>query len=279
MHAFGIDKLAVQFSKKSPEQLEHDANERQQRRWSWLSIATMIVSFIHMVAALSLFSDGSFFGNIAAILMTALVDGATWVVANYKDYSKRRNKQRSWLVSTLLYVALFISFSLNLAYLLIHRPVALPPLVAYGIALAFSLFIPLCIAVASLARGELEDDKTHMGDAQMPKIREVADTAFVPLESHNDSASVLPEPAKDREIKPRAGNGKSDILYNDSAKILAILRENNIQTIDNASELARQVGWSSPSTGAKALAHLRANGYVDERGNVVAFAQTHEVQP
>ena len=235
----------------------------------------MIVSFIHMVAALSLFSDGSFFGNIAAILMTALVDGATWVVANYKDYSKRRNKQRSWLVSTLLYVALFISFSLNLAYLLIHRPVALPPLVAYGIALAFSLFIPLCIAVASLARGELEDDKTHMVDAQMPKIREVADTAFVPLESHNDSASVLPEPAKDREIKPRAGNGKSDILYNDSAKILAILRENNIQTIDNASELARQVGWSSPSTGAKALAHLRANGYVDERGNVIVFAQAN----
>lgn len=158
---YAVTRAAVEVAQVdlTPAQVELAAIERQQRRWSWLSIATMIVSFIHMVGALALFSDGSLMGTFAAILMTALVDGATWVVANYTDYAKRRNKQRNLLVSTLLWVALTISFGLNLAYLLVHRPSNLNMVIGVGIAFAFAAFIPLCIGVASLARGELEDDK------------------------------------------------------------------------------------------------------------------------
>lgn len=149
--------------------IELNAIDRQQRRFSGLSIATMVVSFVHMVAALSLFSDGSKLGNLAAFLMTGLVDGATWVITGYIDYARRRNLKRNRLVAGLLWGALAISFGLNLAYLLAHQPPVdkVPAFVSIGIAIVFSVFIPACIGVASLARGELEDDKTqHMQAAQ-----------------------------------------------------------------------------------------------------------------
>jgi uncharacterized membrane protein (DUF485 family) len=143
--------------------IELQAINRQQQRFSWLSIATMLVSFVHMVAALALFSDGTYLGNIAAILMTGLVDAATWVITGYLDYSKRRNLKRNWLIKGLLGFALAISFGLNLAYMLAHMPPAdkVPQVISVGIAIVLSIFIPLCIGVASLARGELEDDKTQ----------------------------------------------------------------------------------------------------------------------
>lgn len=152
--------IAVQRVEKTPEDIELSAIERQQRRFFWLSIGTMIVSFIHMVGALALFSDGSTIGKFAAFLMTGLVDGATWVVTGYFDYAKRRNLKRGKLVASLLVVALIISCGLNLAYLITHMPAALPGIVGWSIALAFAVFIPLCIAVASAERGQLEDDKT-----------------------------------------------------------------------------------------------------------------------
>lgn len=140
--------------------IELAAIDRQQRRFSWLSIATMVVSFIHMVGALALFSDGSVIGMIAALLMTGLVDGATWVVTGYYDYAKRRNLKRGKLVALLLAVALLISCGLNLAYLITHMPATLPGVVGWSVAVGFAAFIPLCIAVASAERGQLEDDKT-----------------------------------------------------------------------------------------------------------------------
>jgi hypothetical protein len=156
----GASRAAVRPETTAQEDIELAAIERQQRRFSGLSIATMIVSFIHMVGALALFSDGSLLGGIAAFLMTGLVDGATWVVTGYYDYAKRRNLKRGRLVALLLTVALTISCGLNLAYLITHMPATLPGLVGWSIAVAFSLFIPLCIAVASAERGQLEDDKT-----------------------------------------------------------------------------------------------------------------------
>jgi MFS family permease len=145
----------------SPDNVELAAIERQQKRFFWLSIATMIVSFIHMVGALALFSDGSFWGAVATFLMTGLVDAATWVVTGYYDYAKRRKLKRGKLVASLLVVALVISCGLNLAYLITHMPATLPSLVGWSIAVAFAVFIPLCIAVASAERGQLEDDRTQ----------------------------------------------------------------------------------------------------------------------
>jgi predicted DNA-binding protein (UPF0251 family) len=158
--------IEVQRVEKAPEDVELAAIERQKGRFFWLSIATMVVSFIHMVGALALFSDGTTIGAFAAFLMTGLVDGATWVVTGYYDYAKRRNLKRGKLVASLLIVALIISCGLNLAYLLTHMPASLPGLVGWSIALAFAVFIPLCIAVASAERGQLEDDKTQYLAAQ-----------------------------------------------------------------------------------------------------------------
>lgn len=155
-------RVAAEYTAPAPQpdDLELSAIDRQQRRFFWLSIATMVVSFIHMVGALLLYSDGSWLGGAAAVLMTGLVDAATWVVTGYYDYAKRRKLKRGKLVATLLAVALVISWGLNLAYLIQHMPASLPGLVGWCIALAFSVFIPLCIATASAERGQLEDDKT-----------------------------------------------------------------------------------------------------------------------
>lgn len=155
-------RVAAEYTAQAPQpdDLELAAIDRQQRRFSWLSIATMVVSFIHMVGALLLFSDGSWLGGAAAVLMTGLVDAATWVVTGYYDYAKRRNLKRGKLVATLLAVALVISCGLNLAYLIQHMPASLPGLVGWCIAVAFAAFIPLCIGAASAERGQLEDDKT-----------------------------------------------------------------------------------------------------------------------
>lgn len=147
--------------------LELEAIDEQSTRMSVLSLSTIVVSFIHMVVALALFSDGSWYGNLAAFLMTALVDGATWVVTKYLDYSKRLQKARSWFIKALLGLALFISFGLNFAYMLSHAPKSVPMLLAVAIGLAFSVFIPACIAIPSLAAGELEDDRLQLRQAAL----------------------------------------------------------------------------------------------------------------
>ncbi|MFD3165500.1 hypothetical protein [Herpetosiphon sp. NSE202] len=157
--SYQIDKIAVQMSRKPAELVELEAIDRQQQRFFWLSLGTIVVSFAHMVGALALFSDGSVIGKIVAGLMTLLVDGATWVITGYYDYAKRRQLKRGKLVALLLGVALVISFGLNLIYLVTHMPSTIPTWIGWCIAIAFALFIPLCIAVASAERGQLEDDK------------------------------------------------------------------------------------------------------------------------
>lgn len=134
--------------------------DTQQRNWKYLSWATIIVSFAHMVGALTLFSDGSNWGKFIASMMTGLVDGATWVCATYLDFAKRREMKRNNAVVALLIGALTISFGLNLAYMLTNRPATLNGNVATAIAVVFSIFIPACIGVASLTVGELEDSKS-----------------------------------------------------------------------------------------------------------------------
>ncbi|MEM8534437.1 MAG: hypothetical protein AAGF95_26570 [Chloroflexota bacterium] len=141
--------------------------DRQQRRFSWISGLAIIVSFVHMAAALALFSDNAWYERGAALAMTGLVDIATWALAGYFDYARRRQTSRSGWIKTLFGFALVISMFLNGAYLYTHRPppTELPEWMSIGIAITFAVFVPMLIGVASLIRGELEDDRLALQQA------------------------------------------------------------------------------------------------------------------
>lgn len=144
--------------------LELRAIDRQQRRFAAIGLLAIVVSFVHMAAALALFSRESWYEQAAALAMTALVDIATWMLAGYVDYARRRQLSRSFWIKALFGFALAISMFLNGAYLYANRPpdALLPEWMSIGIAATFALFVPLLIGVAALIRGELEDDRPHL---------------------------------------------------------------------------------------------------------------------
>jgi uncharacterized membrane protein len=161
----------------STDPLEITAIARQQRRFGAISLLAILVSFVHMGAALALFSGPSWYEVGAALAMTALVDIATWAIVEYQAYARRRRLRRSRWVSALFGAALVISMALNGAYLYAHRPAPehLPEWLSLGVAVAFAVFVPLLIGVASLARGELEDDRLRLSQASVEAAQERAE--------------------------------------------------------------------------------------------------------
>ncbi|MEN9938482.1 MAG: hypothetical protein RLZZ387_5061 [Chloroflexota bacterium] len=157
--------------------VEVHAIERQQRRFGVISLLAIVVSFVHMGAALTLFSGPSWYEVGAALAMTALVDVATWAIAEYHHYAQRRRLARSRWVQVLFGVALAISMTLNGAYLHAHRPAPadLPEWLSIGVAVAFALFVPMLIGVAALVRGELEDDRLRVQQQASIVVQERAE--------------------------------------------------------------------------------------------------------
>jgi hypothetical protein len=137
---------------------DHDLIRRQRRRFGTLSIAAIVVSFVHMASALTLYSHTNWYDIAAALAMTALVDVVTWAVAEYLDYARRYRLQRSRWSKVLFAFALMISMFLNGAYLWAYRPATLPEWMNILIVGSFAVFVPLTIAVSSLIRGELTID-------------------------------------------------------------------------------------------------------------------------
>ena len=163
----------------TPAELELRAIDRQQRRFGRLSLLAIVVSFVHMAAALALFSGAAWYEVGAALAMTALVDVATWMLAGYFDYAARRQLACSRWIKVTFGFALAISMFLNGAYLYANRPASLPGLMGIAIAAAFAVFVPLLIGVASLIRGELEDDRLRI-EQQAAKPVALAAPAPVP---------------------------------------------------------------------------------------------------
>jgi hypothetical protein len=360
-------------------ELELEAIDRQQRRFSRLSLLAIIVSFVHIAAALALFSGAAWYEVGAALAMTALVDVATWALAGYFDYAARRRLARSIWIKATFGFALAISMFLNGAYLYAHRPPSLPGWMSIGIAGAFAVFVPMLIGVASLIRGELEDDRlwlqqqaslapianapaagpeparTQPSRARTPRgelpafanatpagSRTATVSPVVPALAANSPAH-LPEPkdgvrtqlplptttfapsstngaagtaangpaaaavfatssvaAQERvEPEPPAGNelfrpvntnadtlqglvnvlpaagasATSPISTNDVPAIVAVLRSANVHEFASARALARICGWTSSSSGPKALKQLLVAGVVRETAGGFALVE------
>jgi hypothetical protein len=270
--------------------LELHAIERQQRRFGWISVAAILVSFVHMATALALFSRESLIERGAALAMTALVDVATWAIANYVDYARRRQLTRSSWVKGLFAFALAISMGLNGAYLYAYRPSAdvLPTWTSILIAFAFAVFVPMLIGVASLIRGELEDERLCIQQAQ---ARQTLDVAALPVHqpstetikhhtnSTRDTSAVYPDREPAYGI-PTASCNRVDTLPTnhcpeppwctvhtssaiptvDVVAIVAALRAAGVDRFQFASQIGQVCGWRSRSSAVKALQALRAAG-------------------
>jgi hypothetical protein len=265
---YQVTRAAVEVERveQTPEALELVAIDRQTRRFSLLSLATIVVSFVHMVSALALFSGEHWYEGLAAMLMTGLVDFATWAVAGYIDYAKRRGLSRSGWVLALFYAALGISGGLNFAYLYANRPPAekLPSWASVLIAVVFAFFIPACIGVASLIRGELEDDRLRQEQRQAAKsakeatVREVREMRNRATQRPNEVEQPVLEGGQQRY------NAKSLIATTDVASILDALQAAGVQRFQFAKTIGDTCGWSSPSSSTKALGILREAGALRE---------------
>lgn len=257
---YQIRRAAVEIERAdaNPLDIELNAIQRQQRRFAWITYTMIGVSFVHMFTALALFSGAGWLEWLAAAGMTLMVDLATWGLAEYHHYAKRRKLARSAWVRVVFGVALFISCTLNGAYLYAHRPneQALPAWMSIVIAVLFALFVPMLIGVASLIRGELEDDRIQAMqlDAQpsvsVQKPRKASGKTnehFPPMiEAHLNSI-----PASDL-----AYNAKSEISTIDAPAIVAHLNSSGVQAFKSARELGRLCGWSSPASGSAGLKTL-----------------------
>jgi hypothetical protein len=153
-----------------------------------------------MAAALALFAGPNWYELAAALAMTALVDLATWIIAEYHHYAQRRHMARSRWVGALFILALLISMALNGAYLYVHRPTQgqLPELVSILIAIFFSIFVPMLIGVASLSRGELEDDRLRIQQSTAQQRSELALLRDDIAQAHAELARVRGELAHAR---------------------------------------------------------------------------------
>lgn len=324
-------------------ELELEAIDRQQRRFGRLSLLAIVVSFVHMAAALALFSGAAWYEVGAALAMTALVDVATWALAGYFDYAARWRLARSVWIKATFGFALAISMFLNGAYLYANRPATLPAWMSVGIAGAFAVFVPMLIGVASLIRGELEDDRLRRQQqrlelvpsgpaavpsrapsrteaprsrprrAELPRFANkpaVAEAAPLPPPAPASFANDLPQPransannmasaatsfandvaqaatsfANDasslaaanaaNDADPAATSFANEeraqpvtsaagaISTTDVGAIVTALRAANTREFANARALARICGWSSSSSGPKALKRLLAAGAV-----------------
>jgi uncharacterized membrane protein len=285
MHDYQVTRAAVEVQRvgvTAAEELEIHAIDRQQRRFGWLSILAIVVSFVHMAAALALFSRAAWYECGAALAMTGLVDVATWGLAGYFDYARRRRLSRSGWIKALFGFALVISMFLNGAYLYANRPPAdvLPEWMSIGIAAAFAVFVPMLIGVASLIRGELEDDRLQLQQRSVGQFHPSANRAAEPFvvasgrhnESLRDPLSNKALPTNETPIVApapiRTRNGKSLIATSDVASILTALRESGVTQFANARDLAKICGWSSPSSGPKAVKALLRAGALRDDGAV-----------
>lgn len=191
--------------------LEIAAIDSQRWRFGFISAAAIVVSFVHMATALILFSNESLIERGAALAMTGLVDVATWIIAEYLDYARRRSLARSWWVKILFGFALLISMFLNGAYLWANRPPEeqLPGWMSGGIAVTFALFTPMLIAVASLARGELTDDRLQRQQAATQERSATAQLAQAQAEAAQLTARVAQLEAEAAQYQATAAQAES----------------------------------------------------------------------
>lgn len=271
--SYHIKRAAVEIERADidPTAIELRAIQRQQRRFAWITYTMIGVSFVHMFSALALFSRANLIEQIAAAGMTLMVDLATWGLAEYHHYAKRRKLARSAWVRVVFGVALFISCTLNGAYLYAHRPneQALPWWMSVVIAALFALFVPMLIGTASLIRGELEDDRIQVQQRDVQSVLSVQKprrASEKPNEHRtplllNDDATAIP--ASDLSY-----NAKAEISTADAGAIVAHLLNNNTPMFSSARELGRLCGWSSPASGSAGLKTLLNTGSVqrDEQG-------------
>lgn len=261
--SYKIRRAAVEVERidRGAVDIELAAIGRQQRRFAWITYVMIGVSFVHMFAALALFSGREWYEQLAAAGMTIMVDLATWALAEYHHYATRRKLARSGWVRVLFGVALFISCTLNGSYLYANRPAEqqLPYIMAVSIAVLFALFVPMLIGVSSLIRGELEDDRIQADqraaisseDVQINRTARKALTRtneHIPLQLDAEQPSV---PASDL-----AYNAKAEIATTDAEAIILHLYSSGVQSFSSARELSRLCGWGSPSSGSAGLKTL-----------------------
>jgi hypothetical protein len=296
---------ATERMPSTTEALELHAIERQQRRFGWISVAAIVVSFVHMATALALFSREALIERGAALAMTALVDVATWAIANYVDYARRRQLTRSSWVKGLFAFALAISMGLNGAYLYAYRPSAdvLPTWTSILIAFAFAVFVPMLIGVASLIRGELEDDRLCIQQAQ---ARQTLYGPAMPVQQHptntlkHPTKSMVDASAVDRDREPVYGMDirshnrvdtfatnqcpqppsrtvpmSSMIATTDVVAIVTALRTAGVDRFQYASQIGLVCGWRSRSSAVKALQALRAAGAVHAHDGGYVLVDDH----
>lgn len=261
--SYRINRAAIEIERgdQTKTDIELAAIARQQGRFKWLTYIMIAVSFVHMFAALALFSGAEWYEQLAAAGMTLMVDLATWALAEYHHYAKRRNLARSAWVRTLFGVALFISCTLNGSYLYANRPSeqSLPYIMAVAIAVLFALFVPMLIGVASLIRGELEDDRIQAVQ-QETAVQTVQQPPRKALEKTNEH--ILTDEQAAIPASDLAYNAKAEISTADAEQIAAHLYRSGVQSFASARELSRLCGWGSPSSGSAGLRTLLANGTV-----------------
>lgn len=135
---------------------ERDMFTVHSRRFWWLSLVAIVVSYIHQATSLLLFSGDYWFDWIAGLGMTAIVDVGLWMLSEYLYEATQAKRRRGWATLAFL-IALAVSVGLNYVYLWTNRP---PPQTldewsSWIIASVFALFIPLLIGVAGLIRADL----------------------------------------------------------------------------------------------------------------------------
>lgn len=271
MDQYEVTRAAVELQKieQTPESLaiEIEATKKLIQRFRRLSVGYIFVSFTHMATTLILFSSEHWYEKVAQVAMTIGVDYAIWVTMGYVHYVKKEKEPISWWIWWIVVFAFLLVASLNFSFMYTKRPSPelLPEPVSIVIAVAFAIFVPLCVAGGAHIHGKLEDKLLFLQKRLAAKTQRkttIRDVRNSPSQRHNEAQrNQLPSPNE------RYGNGKSEILTNDVEGILEALNEAGIRRFAYASDIGRCCGWSSPSSSTKALNALREAGVVRKLAN------------
>lgn len=302
MDDYEITRAAVEVQRKAPKTAEDIEIERVTKlgnSFTLLNKQWIGVSFVHMAMIMLLFtSHGTgavwFFTTAAALIMVLGIDLALMWLAVYIATQKQYHQPVGFWAAIAFLVCLAVEWTFNTGALWANMPAAdrLPPVLSKTIAVTFGTFVALIIYVSAtiptrLARTALhiaeearyrreeEEEKQRNREEARQKRREaderrrqreemanmptVTEVAFVPVERHNEQ---LPPPTT---TMPRVGNGKAPFATSDVPAIVRVLYDKRIQRFKSVAELAELVGWSAPSSGATALAHLQKAGVVGQK--------------
>lgn len=268
------------------EEYEEWKSHARYYKWlGWAATCWIAISAIHGYGAYRPFVFGSTSDNIIVwglggfitISTVVLIDTSMFLLSGFIRKMQLFKRRFHWTVWIAFIFALLLTGAMNIFSHMANRPIQADNPTANAIstviAVVYGIMVPLMVITTTFAGDDLtramdsllgasmerQDKNEKRRQRREEKRTEQVDNSTLlddllsentALESHNGG------------VEPRNGNGKSRIGTGDVVEMYSIIRQSGVRHFKSAMDLARLIGWSSPTSGTTAMKNLMEYGVV-----------------